>query len=877
MSGSREGAASGTDASLLLLRTIALAANEATCIEQAMQDGIDAICAYAGWPVGHFYMPSPEGEELVPSTLWHLDDPDRYDAFRRVTEALRLRAGPTLPGRVFASGQPVWIENLADDPDFVRRKAAAEAGIVGGFGFPVISGTDVVGILEFFSTERNDPDAGLLAVMEQIGTQLGRVVERSRAAAALREGEERMRLVVETAYDGFIAMDAEGVITDWNAAAEAVFGWSRAEAVGRPLCETLIPERDREAHTRAVARFLSTGEPTVVGRRREVFGLHREGHEIPLDLRIWAVRRDHTVLFNAFVHDVTERRSAEAALREAKERFQAAFDNAPIGMVLVDLTGRIIQANRSYCEMLGYTEDALRALTVAELTHPDDTDSSREFFRRAVTRQLTSHRVEKRYVHADGHPVWVSLSVSEVKGPAGDIAHFIGQIQDISAQKEAEEKLTRQALHDPLTGLPNRSLLLDRLRQALARSSRGPTTVTVMFLDLDNFKLVNDSLGHEAGDKVLFQVAQRLLRAVRPTDTVCRLGGDEFVIVCEGLNGETEAKLIAARIEEAVSEPCALGDQEATVTASVGLVLAGAGTQTPETLLRDADAAMYLAKEGGKARLEIFDSDLRQRAGERASLERNLREAFEGQQLQLVYQPVVDLASGALTGLEALLRYEDAKRGILLADQFIDVAEDSGLIIPLGTWVLEQSFEHAVDWHRRGWRVSLTVNLGARQVSRPTLAAHIEHLLSAAGLPPAWLCLDLPEAALADLAGPSLSGLDGLRRAGVRLGINDWGTGPASVSALAGLPVDYVKIDRSLVARIGVDEACTATVRALVAVGHAFGFTTIVGGLESAGQVSLVRELGCTLGQGNHLGPPEPLDAVLAGDPPGTAERASRG
>ena len=875
MSSSGDGADSGTDASLRLLQAIAVAANEASSTAQAMQDGIDAICAYAGWPVGHFYAPAEDGIDLVPSTVWHLDDPERFEAFRRVTEALRVRAGPTLPGRVFAGGRPVWIGDLAGDPGFVRRKVASEAGIVGGFGFPVLSGADVVGVLEFFTTEATDPDDGLLDVVSQIGTQLGRVLERTKAAAAMREREEQMRLVIETAHDGFIAMDGEGTITDWNSAAEAVFGWSRAEAVGRPLRETIIPERYREAHQRAVARFLSSGEPMAMGRR-EVQGLHRDGHELPIELSVWPVRLGRTVQFNAFVHDVSERRRAEAAVRESKERFQAAFDNAPIGMVLVDLGGRILQANRAYREMLGYTEDALRALTVADLTHPDDVEASREFLRRAVARELTSHRVEKRYVHADGHPVWVALSVSEVKGPDGGIAHFIGQIQDISAQKEAEEKLTRQALHDPLTGLPNRSLLLDRLHQAVARSSRRAAAVTVLFLDLDNFKLVNDSLGHEAGDKVLVQVARRLLQAVRPTDTVCRFGGDEFVILCEGVDGEREAKVIAARVEAAVGEPCVIGDREARVTASVGLVLAGAGSGTPEALLRDADAAMYLAKGSGKARHEFFDNDLRQRARERARLERCLREALEGDELRLVYQPIVDLASRAMVGIEALLRYEDSERGVLLADEFIDVAEDSGLIIPLGAWVLERSLQDAVEWRRRGWTVPLTVNLGARQVTRPTLAGNVLGQLEAAGLDPAMLSIDLPEAALMEPAGPHLKGLQVLRGSGVRLGINDWGTGPASVSSLVGLPVDYVKIDRSVVAGIGVDTARTATVRALLEVGRAFDLVTIAGGVETAHQAEHLMELGCTLGQGNHLGPPRAHEVVL-GDSRGAPEPAEPG
>lgn len=858
----------GVDRSLRLLKATAVAANEATTVDQAMQASLDAVCAYCHWSIGHFYAQASDGMQLVSSSVWHLDDPDRFDAFRRATEALRLGIGSGLPGRVLASGRPAWIADLGADDDFARAAMAGEAGLVSAFAFPVLVGAEVVGVLEFFHSEPTEPDPAFLDVMEQIGTQLGRVAERTRAAAALMASEERMRLVVETAGDAFVGMDASGIICDWNTAAERTFGWSHAEAVGRRLSETIIPERFREAHEAGLAHFLATGEGAVFGNRLELEALHRDGHEIPMELSIWPAHHAPSVRFNALVRDITERRSAEAALRQANERFQTAFDDAPIGMVLVDVDGATLQANRAYCEMLGYARDTLLAMSVIDLTHPDDLELSRHYLQSALAGELARYRLEKRYLHADGHPVWVVLNVSAVTGPAGELAYFIGQIEDISARKEAEEQLTRQALHDSLTGLPNRALMLDRLRQALARSEREPGTLTVMFVDLDNFKLVNDGLGHDAGDRVLALVAQRLLVAVRPSDTVCRLGGDEFVIVCEGLKDETEARVIAARVEAAVSQPCVLGDHEATVTASVGVVLAGPGTHSPDALLRDADVAMYRAKEGGKARHQVYDDDLRVRAGERLRLEGGLREALAAGQLGIDYQPMVELAGGAVVGVEALLRYDHPERGILLAHQFIDVAEDSGLIIPLGRWALEQACREAAGWHRRGWSVGLALSLGARQMARPDLVATVQAALSLAGLDPTSLSLDLPEQALMEAAGSTLKGLVALRDTGVRLGINDWGAGSASVSALKRMPVDYVKIDRHLVAGLGSDWAHTATVAALVGAGRAFELATVAQGVQSAEQQRLLEDFGCLLGQGNHLapaGPPEALRVPFAG------------
>lgn len=842
------------------LHTMVVAANVASSVDEAMRVCLDEVCGCFGWPVGHFYTVAGPPEELVSSAVWHLDDAERFDAFRRVTEALRLARGKGLPGRVLATGQPAWIPRLSDDRDSPRTSWATDAGLRAGYAFPVLAAEQVVGVLEFFSASPGEPDATAVEVMGQVGTQMGRVVERSATAAALRDSEERMRLVVETAGDAFVRMDADGVIIAWNAAAEALFGWSRQEATGRRLADTIMPMRYRAAHDQGLAHYLATGEGPLLGSRVELEAVHRDGHEIPMELSVWPVRVGRSVQFNAFVHDISERRRSQAALREAEERFRRAFDDAPIGMGLVDREGRILRANRSYCEMLGYSQDALRAMTVAQLNHPDDAEASRELFGRALAGELDRYRVEKRYIHADGHPVWVALNVSAIRDDQGRVDHFIGQIEDISARKEAEEALTRQALHDPLTGLPNRSLMLDRLRQALARTRRVPATVTVMFVDLDHFKLINDSRGHHAGDRVLVAVAQRLQAAVRPADTVCRIGGDEFVVVCEGLDGESEASEVATRVEAAVAEPFTVDGHDVAVTASVGLVVGGGGSAGPEALLRGADAAMYRAKKGGKARYHLFDDALGARAGERLRLERGLSEALEAGRMGIAYQPIVTVATGKPCGVEALARYEDPERGVLEADLFIDVAEESGLVIPLGAWVLEQACRQAAAWRREGCALAVTVNLSAREIARATLCATVAAALDGAGLEPGELCLDLPEAAVTEGDGATQEGLVALAGTGVRLGIGDWGSGSASISALRRLPVSYLKLDRDVVREV---DDCRSVAAALVAAGTAFGLPTVAGGVESAGQLRILAELGCTAAQGSHLGPPQPAERFL--------------
>ncbi|MGI8808589.1 MAG: PAS domain S-box protein [Acidimicrobiales bacterium] len=579
------------------------AANESSTVDDAMHEALGAVCAAFAWPVGHYYHRSEDDAgQLVPAPVWHLDDGPRFDAFRRVSDALRLRLGQGLPGRVAATGRPVWISDLGVDENFHRARWATEAGLVAGFGFPVLVGAEVVGVLEFFSSSAVVAEPQLVEVMNQVGTQLGRVVERSLAVQALADSEERMRLIVETASDAFVGMDPCGAIVAWNGAAEALFGWSRAEAIGARLADTIIPIRYRAAHDQGLARFLDTGEAAVFGQRLELQALHRDGHEVPMELSIWPVHVGSGIRFNAFVRDISDRRQAQAAT----ERFQIAFDDAPIGMVLTDVTGRFLQANRAYCEMLGYSEDELSAMTFADITPDDELATSMEQFERLVAGEMRTYRIEKRYVHADGHLVWVLLNVSAVPAADGGIAYVIGQIEDISERKEFEAKLARQALHDPLTGLPNRLLLMDRLRQAIWRAERDGGSLALMFVDLDHFKQVNDSLGHEAGDGVLATIAQRLRASLRPADTAARLGGDEFVILCERVD-EQETRAITGRVTAAVDAPCVVGAHEVTVTASVGVVMAGPAPADAEALLREADAAMYRAKAAGKGRSEIVE------------------------------------------------------------------------------------------------------------------------------------------------------------------------------------------------------------------------------------------------------------------------------
>jgi diguanylate cyclase (GGDEF)-like protein len=430
----------------------------------------------------------------------------------------------------------------------------------------------------------------------------------------------------------------------------------------------------------------------------------------------------------------------------------------------------------------------------------------------------------------------------------------------VDAMRRAFGEAVHQATHDGLTGLPNRNLVIDRLTHAIARARRRPDTLAVLFIDLDRFKVVNDSLGHSVGDEVLVQVAQRLEEAVRPGDTVARLAGDEFVVVCEDVEGDADVLALAHRIADAVAAPIPLYGRDAIITASIGIALAGESTRA-EDLLRDADVAMYRAKERGRARLELFDEDMRTRMLQRLEIEHALRRALQRREFVLYYQPTVSLATGRIVSVEALLRWPDPERGLVMPDEFIPVAEENGLIMPLGRWALEEACRQLAQWRREypEWSdLEVSVNLSARQFADPDLVPVVAGALREAGLDPSGLWLEITESVLMEEAESTVETLRALRALGVHLSIDDFGTGYSSLSYLKRFPVDVLKIDRSFVDGLGTDAEDEAIVTAVVRLAQALELGVVAEGVETAGQLAELRRLGCTAVQGYYFGRPMP-------------------
>ena len=459
-----------------------------------------------------------------------------------------------------------------------------------------------------------------------------------------------------------------------------------------------------------------------------------------------------------------------------------------------------------------------------------------------------------------GEELWFNLRISalDVDGLGALVTH-----NDITSRKRAEMQLAHQALHDPLTGLPNRTLFLDRLSLALARMERSPATVAVLFIDLDKFKVVNDSLGHDAGDQLLVSVAGRLRAALRPGDTAARFGGDEFTVLCEGITSESDAVMIAERINDAVLRPFTLEEGETCLSSSIGIAMASGHDDVPEALIRDADTAMYRAKQRGEARYELFSGVIRQRAVERLEVKNALHRAFERDEFRLYFQPEVDLGSGRVTSMEALLRWDHPEMGILEPSEWLTVAEEIGLIVPLGGWVVARACQQAALWHRdpANERLRVSVNLSSRELDHPGLVETVLKAAAEASVDLTTLGLEVGQASLAPHLQPAASSLERLRAAGLSVTVDDFGAGSAPLTQA----VDAVKVDRRLVLADRDENRSAAVVGALIELGHALGVRVVGKGVETAEQLDQFRSLGCDAAQGFYLGPPQPPDDL----PPG--------
>jgi diguanylate cyclase (GGDEF)-like protein/PAS domain S-box-containing protein len=683
--------------------------------------------------------------------------------------------------------------------------------------------------------------------------------ERKRQEAALLAKETSYQKLVETAHEGIWMVDVEDRTTFVNQRMADLLGFTVQEMLGRSPSEFYFSEAGRQERDEHRKRSLGGMKES-----RDVVYRRRDGEAL------WAMVATTPVLGDgerlegvlAMVTDITARVKAEENLRASERLFRSLFSESPAGQILSSSDRKIVAVNRAFCEMTGYTESEILQNGWDAITPPDDQAGIFASFERLWSGELNAMQMERRYLRKDGTLLWGQVSVARVPDDSGRARYVIDQVQNISDRKQAQQALEHQALHDALTGLPNRVLARDRLDQAILLARRQQTRVALLIIDLDHFKEVNDTFGHQAGDQLLRQVGERFTAELRETDTVARLGGDEFAIVLLAADADA-AGMVAVKLLTALERPFLIEAQALDVGASIGIAVYPDHADTADSMLRRADIAMYVAKRSRRTHA-VYTRDHDEPGDSRLALMAQLRQAINDGALTLHYQPIARLRDGCVERLEALVRWPRPGHGLVPPGDFITFAEQTGLIQPLTQWVLKTALAQCGEWNRAGQPVGVAVNISMRNLLDPQLTDNVAQILRETGARPEWLTLEITESSIMAESQRTLETLQKLRALDVRLSIDDFGTGYSSLAYLHRLPVHEMKIDQSFIRGLISDETSGAIVRAAVDLGHKLKLAVVAEGIEDAATWQRARADKIDYGQGYYLSRPVPAAEVIA-------------
>jgi c-di-GMP-specific phosphodiesterase len=872
-------------------------ARHAYDLTAAVTSALDLALDYAGLPLGHAYLADDSGS-LHATGMWRHRGENRFDAFVAASEELVLKPGEGLPGAALAAGMPVWIGDIGSADGFPRRDAALAAGIRCGIAIPITTGHEVSGAVELFSDLVIERDDDVIAVLSRIGDLLGHALDRLRTEAELRKSEQGLADAQRLAHIGSWTWDVGADDVVWSAELHRIYGLpEEASPVSFDDYVGRVDPRDREKVVDAVRRAVETLEPyehdyRIVWPDGTVRWVHAAG-EVTRHADGFATR------LGGFCHDVTQEREAEDRRRAAQEALashrqilERIARGEPLAATL-DALCRDVEARSpgAMCSILTVAPDApvLRHAAAPSLPgafqsaidglpiNDDAGACGRAAFRRhdvvvvdtfadTLTKEFVSIAHEHQLRAVWSHPLITSsgrllgtfaVYRSEPYTPDPNEREAVTAAASIAAvaieRATAETALTAAARLDPLTGLPNRATFLNQLTYNLDHPGRR---TAVLFCDLDGFKWINDSLGHSIGDRILVDVAWRLERALDGHHLLARFGGDEFtVLVHDADDPEVDVRAVADGLVKALAAPFHLDGGEFYVSVSVGIAIADDDEAGASDLLRDADAAMYAAKERGRSRLAVFDRTLRDRATARLTVEAELRRALDRDEIVMHYQPIIDLRTGQLAGLESLVRWQHPRRGLVSPDEFIPLAEETGLIIPLGELILVRVLVETAELDI----AHICINVSAVQLADPHFAEVLASALSRHPLDSRKLVVEVTETALMQRVDLARAALEEVASLGIGILIDDFGTGYSSIARLRELPVTGVKIDRSFTAELGVNAETDRLVAAIADLAHAVNLEVILEGIEAPAAAARAAELQCEFGQGYFYARPAAL------------------
>jgi len=773
-----------------------------------------------------------------------------------------LGRGPS--ASAWRSGQPVWCEDFLRDPSTaVWHEAAGFLGWAASASLPLRVHGAVVAVMTLFADERDVFTEDFRELLLEMSTNVGFALAGYDREAARRLSEQKVDSLFESIYDAIVTSDSAGTIVGWNHAAETLFGYNAAEAMGRDMT-LLMPERFRRDHLAGMQRLRAGQPPRAAGKLREVVGLHRDGREFPLELSLarWAGVDDWFV--TGVIRDNSARKEQEKQLELAARVFAQGRE----GVTVADAAGNIVMVNQAFTDITGYAKDEVLGQN-PRLLHSGR--QSPEFYR-AMWQALTSDgfwagEVWNRRKDGTLYPEW--LSISALRDEHNQVVNYVANFSNLSETKDAEDRIQWLSHYDPLTGLANRALLRERSAMALSMAQRAGESLAMMLVALDHFGAVNDTLGHRVGDQVLIEMAQRLSTSVREQDTVSRLGGKEFVIVLPGTGNDGAAHL-AHQLLEKLALPCLVGDHDIGVTATIGIATFPDNGADFDALLKAVDLAMRRAQIDGRKTYRFYSNEMHEQALARDVMTKALRHAAARDQFQLLYQPQVDLSTGKICGVEALLRWTHPQLGAVSPVQFIPLAEAAGLIIDIGEWVLRRACQDIRYWSDLGLEIPhVAVNVSAWQFRGNDLLQQVAGALQAAQIDPSKIYIEVTESALLDDVPRTEATLRALKDMGVKLSLDDFGTGYSALSYLKRFPFDQVKVDQSFVRDITADVSDDMLVGVIVAMAHGFGMRAIAEGVETPAQCAMVSATRCDEIQGYLFSKPvsvQAIEALLAED-----------
>jgi diguanylate cyclase (GGDEF)-like protein/PAS domain S-box-containing protein len=828
---------------------------ESATVEEAMPRLLRVMCESMGWAYGARWTCDPE-EGMRRADCWadFVPEFDPADASQWLRQG--VRGSMVLLHRTWHEKQPTWIVSIERHGAFRRAASSRKFDLHSAFAFPVVAEGAVIGVMEFFSRETREPDEMLLKVAHSIGTQVGQFIQRKQGELALQKSEERYREVFEASPMPMWASDNESLaIVEVNQAAIEHYGYSRAEFLRMSVRELWDPA-ERAGYGANMEERMRNGNVRVLRRHRT-----RDGRPIDVEVNARRLIVDGRPVWLTLVNDITDRRRAEAALRESEEQFRQLANNIPQAFWITNLGLReTTYISPAAASLTGRPLDELYRNPKALITSVHEEDRRRVYEARKTALD-GGYDQTYRVVKPDGTIRWVHDRGFPVRDASGRAHRIAGIAEDITDRKAAEERLMHLAHYDVLTNLPNRVLFYDRLGQTLAQAKRNQWIVGVLFIDIDRFKNVNDTLGHAVGDKLLQQVAERLKRSVRAGDAVGRLGGDEFAIMLSNLTSAQDASHVAQKIMASFDDPFKLEGADFYVTSSIGVTLYPDDSVEQEALIKNADAAMYRAKELGRNTFQFYKSEMNARALEVLSMESSLRRALDRDEFILHFQPKAGVAEGGIVGVEALLRWRHPERGLVSPADFMPVLEETGLIVPVGDWVLKAVCRQIKAWQRAGIRVvPVAVNLSPREFAAKDLRKTVMRVLGEHGVEPSLLELEITEGSLMVNTGEVVATLEALGQLGIGISIDDFGTGYSSLSYLKRFPLDALKIDRSFVKDITTDTDDATITRAVISMAHSLGLKVIAEGVETESQLAFLASHACDEIQGYYFARPLPAD-----------------